>query len=247
MDIPGLSFSKQADSFLEALKGQLGGIVILIAAIWAVFVTDYIPYIQWHQWLALRPRHLTGLHGILTMPFVHGGFAHILSNTIPLIITLITLAALRPKTWPYVVGLLILTSGTLTWLVGGYDQSIVGASGLVLALVTFLVAPGGFILAWWGYHWFRKESKPYPYKIRLIPLVVSGLVGFFCLDNLFLNLVPVFAMPGSNVSWRAHWCGAIAGLLVAFVFVRSGQVDSLPEELAAAGLKTGPTVASESS
>lgn len=232
MELPGLSFKKQLDGFIDGVWSQLGGIAILLGAIWLVFLTDYIPYVQWSDWLALRPRHVTGLHGILTMPFAHGGFAHILSNTIPLIITLLTLTALRPKTWKWVVGLLIVTSGALTWLIAGYNSSIVGASGLVLALVTFLISPGLFLLAWWGYQRFWGHSKPYPFKIRLIPIAVSAVVGFFCMDNLFFNLVPVMApMGGSNVSWPAHWSGAIAGCIVAFLFIRSGEGDALPDEV----------------
>lgn len=231
MELPGVSLKKQADSFVDGVKGQLGGIVIFIVVIWVIFLSDYIPYVQWHQWLALRPRQLTGLHGILTMPFVHGGFAHILSNTIPLVITLITLSALRPKTWPYVVATLILVSGTLTWAFGE-NNPIVGASGLVLGLVTFLIAPGLAVVGWWVYNKVRKQSKPFPWKIRVVPLVVSAVVGFFCLDNLFFNLIPVFApMGGANVSWRAHWCGAIAGFVVGLMFAKSGKADALPHEV----------------
>lgn len=228
MKMPGMSFvSKQADSIVDAAKEQLGGVFALIAVIWVVYILDFIPYVQFSHWLALRPRQLIGLPGVVTMPFVHGGLAHILSNTVPLIITLITLVVLKPKTWPKVVGLLIVTSGALTWIFGE-PTLIVGASALVLALVTFLVSPGGFLVGWWGYNRIRKQSKPYPYEIRMIPLVVSAVVGFFCLDNLFFNLVPVFApMGGANVSWRAHWCGAIAGCIVAFFFIRAGQSDDI--------------------
>ncbi len=231
MEFPGLPFRKQADSFVDGLLSQLGGITLFIGIIWIIFLTDYIPFLQWHQWLALRPRQLIGLHGILTMPFVHGSIPHIVSNTIPMIITLLTLAALRPKTWPWVVLAVILVSGALTWLFGE-NHPIVGASALVLGLVTFLVAPGGFLLSWWGYQRLMGHSRPYPLKIHIVPLIVSGLVGFFCLDNLFFNLVPVMApMGGANVSWRAHWCGALAGFIVAFLFARTGQTDAVPRDV----------------
>ena len=232
MEFPGLSLRKQTDSLVDGVKGQLGGILIFIAVIWGVYLSDYIPYVEWYKWLALRPRQLYGLHGIATMPFVHGSIAHILSNTIPLIITLITLAALRPKTWPWVVALIILVSGALTWMFGE-NSPIVGASALVLGLVTFLIFPGMGLVAWWGLNRIRKEPQPYPFQVRILPLIVSGVVGFFCLDNLFFNLVPVFApMAGGSISWRAHWCGAIAGCLVALIFARSGQADKLPQEVA---------------
>lgn len=231
MELPGMSLKRRADSLVDDIQGQLGGIVLFVGCIWLIFLSDYVPYVEWYRWLALRPRQLIGLHGIVTMPFVHGSFAHILSNTIPLIIMLLTLAALRPQTWRWVVAALILMSGLLTWTFGE-NNPIVGASALVLGLVTFLTAPGLGLLTWWGLNRVRHRPRPYPFRVRLVPLLVSGVVGFFCLDNLFFNLVPVFApIGGASVSWRAHWCGAIAGCIVAFVFARSGQIDSLPKEV----------------
>ena len=224
MNFPDLSLKKQADSIVDAAKSQFGGILLFIAIIWAVFLAEYIPYLNLERWLALYPRQLTGLLGVATMPFVHGGLKHIVSNTIPLVIMLITLAALRPKQWPMVVALITMVSGILTWVIASGDTRVVGASALVLGLVTFLVAPGGFLLGWWGYNRVAKKNDPYPLKVRIIPIVVSALVGFFCLDNLFFNLIPVFApLGGQGISFRAHWCGAAAGLIVAFFYATSGE------------------------
>ena len=229
MDLFGRSVRKQVDSLVDGLLSQLGGILLFLGVIWLFFLTDYIPFLDWHQWFAIRPRQVVGLHGILTMPFAHGSLAHILSNMIPLVVALLTLATLRPKSWPYVVGLLIVVSGALTWALGE-NNPIIGSSGLVLALVMFLISPGVFLIGWWGWNRARKQSKPYPFQVHVLPLAVSGLVGFFCLDNLFFNLVPISVqMDGGNISWRAHWCGALAGCLVAFLFARSGQADSIPD------------------
>lgn len=224
MKFPELSLVKQADSFFEEAKSQLGGIVLLVAVIWFFFLASFIPYVHLDRWLALYPRQLTGVLGIATMPLVHGDLRHILSNTIPLIVMLITLASLRPKQWPRVVGLVTIISGALTWVLASSSSKILGASGLVLGLVTFLIAPGVFLLAWWAYNRILKQSKPYPFQVRAIPLVVSVIVGFFCLDNIFFNLVPSFApMGGTTVSYTAHWCGAASGLIVAFLYARSGE------------------------
>jgi membrane associated rhomboid family serine protease len=37
------------------------------------------------------PHHLKGLHGILTSPFIHSGFPHLVSNSIPFFILLFVL------------------------------------------------------------------------------------------------------------------------------------------------------------
>ena len=223
MELPALSLKKHTDSIVDAAKNQFGGIVLMIAVIWGFFLASYL-LVDLKRWLALYPRQLTGVLGIVTMPLVHQGLSHIVSNTIPLIVMLITLAALRPKQWMYVVGLVTVVSGGLTWVVASSDNHIMGASGLVLGLVTFLIAPGAFLSGWWLWNRFRKQAKPYPFQVRFIPLAVSAVVGFFCLDNIFFNLVPVFApLGGQHISYAAHWCGAASGLIVAFLFARNGE------------------------
>lgn len=228
MDIE-LSLKKQAGSVLDAAKSQFGGILVLIAVLWGVFLASYIPYLDVNRWFALYPRQMTGALGIATMPLVHGSLVHIVSNTIPLVVMLLTLVTLQPKRWVHVVALITLISGGLTWLLASSNQQIVGASALVLGLVTFLIAPGFFVVAWWLWNRFRATSQPYPFSIRLVPLVVSAVIGFFCLDNIFFNLVPVFpSMGGQSVSYTAHWCGAAAGFIVAFLFAREETAVSTP-------------------
>lgn len=228
MEFPELSLKRHTDSFVDAAKSQFGGILLFVSVIWIVFLADYLPYVHLQRWLALYPRDVSGLLGVATMPFVHGSLKHIVSNTIPLIIMLISLAAMRPKQWPVVVALITVVSGALTWLVASSTNQIVGASGLVLGLVTFLIAPGGFLVGWWAMNRFTKRDKPYPFKVRLVPIIASAVVGFFCLDNLFFNLIPVFApMGGQGISFTAHWCGAAAGLIVAFLFARNGEMAEL--------------------
>lgn len=224
MNFQTLSLKKYADSIFDAAKSQFGGILLLIGGIWAVYLLDFVPFINLGDWLALYPRRITGLIGIATMPLVHGGLTHLVSNTIPLIVTLITLATLRPKQWVTIVGLITVLSGVLTWVAASSQTQIVGASGLILGLVTFLIAPGGFVLAWWVRNRFSKQERPYPFQVALLPIVVSAVVGFFCLDNLLFNLVPIFApMGGNGISYTAHWCGAIAGVIVAFFWARNGE------------------------
>jgi len=210
---------EHADSVVDAAKQQLGGILLVVGVIWGVYLIDFVlPFVNFNDYLALVPRKASGLIGVLTMPLVHGGFRHLLSNTIPLIIMLLAIAILRPKRWMLIVGLITLLSGALTWLLA--STNVVGASALVLGLMTYLLAPGGFYLAWIGLNRFvRKESRPYPFKIRMVPMIVSGVVGFFFLSSLISNLIP--GLPG--VSWTAHFSGAVAGVIVAFWFANSGE------------------------
>ena len=51
----------------------------------AVEVVDLVPGTDLDRW-GIQPREIDGLVGIVTMPFLHGGFGHLISNTIPFVI-----------------------------------------------------------------------------------------------------------------------------------------------------------------
>lgn len=235
MELPGLSFKKQLDGFVDGVKDQLGAVVLVIAALWVVFGVDVLASFvgfDFREWFSLRPRTLTGLIGIVTMPIVHGDIWHLISNTWGLVVAMLALVVIRPKTWLNVLFGVYLVSGILTWLFGGIgaNTAIVGASGVVMGLMTFLIAPGVFLLGWWGYNKVTKQKKPFPLDVQLIPLVIAAIAAFFYVDNLFFNLVPVPALTtGGNTSWSAHWCGAVAGLVVAFMFLKNEEADRQPE------------------
>lgn len=140
----------------------------------------------------LQPRHLVGLRGVITEPFLHSNWQHLLSNTLPLILIgwVLLLAGLR--TWAIVTGIVVVGGGLLTWLVAPSDQIIVGASGMVFGWLAFLLARAVF-------------SR----KIRWI--IVAVLVLFFFGTLLF----GVFPILHPDTSWQAHVCGFAAGILAA--------------------------------
>ena len=114
-------------------------IIIFVGAIWAVYLVDLILPLEQ---LGLVPRSFSGLTGIVTMPFLHGSFTHLISNTLPLIILLGLMALSRPRPWSTMI-LLTLISGAALWLFGRPALHI-GASGLIYALMGFLIAAGVF-------------------------------------------------------------------------------------------------------
>jgi membrane associated rhomboid family serine protease len=128
------------------------------------------------------------------MPFLHGSWGHLLSNSIPLVILLTLLAGSRANSIVIVVGL-IFTGGVLLWLFGRASIHI-GASGLVYGLVAFLIA-SGFL------------------EGRLIPLLIAILVGFLYGATMFWGVLPT---AGKNVSWDGHLFGALAGFGLAYSY-----------------------------
>lgn len=198
-------------SAADAIKKEFRGVVVFVLVIWAFFGVDVLlpDRLEVSHWFALVPRTLRGLVGIPLMPFMHGGLKHIISNTIPLLILLTLLAGSKARSWQ-IVTVLILASGALVWLFGsshGQNNSVVGhvgASGLIFALVGYLIASGIF------------EKRP-------IPLGVSIIVGLMFGLSTLRGLI-----PEQGVSWSGHFYGLVAGVGIAFLMTR-GLVQSTTE------------------
>jgi len=177
---------------IHTITQELRGIVLFIGAIWLVFMLDrFLPFEQ----LALYPRRLEGLPGILLSPFLHKDFSHLFGNSIPLFILLMLLAGSRANSGR-TVAILVIVSGAMLWLLGR-PYPVIGASGLVFALIGFLLLSG------------LLERRPQA-------LVVSVIVFFSYGGTLFLGVLP--GQPG--VSWDGHLYGALAGGLVAWWVTR---------------------------
>lgn len=171
---------------------ELNSIAMFVAAIWAIFIIDWIlPANLTH--FGLAPRTLTGTLGVLTMPFLHLGWGHVIGNTIPLIVLLCLLAGSQASSGRIVVQIILL-GGILLWIFGRGNSNHVGASGLIYGLIAFLIIAG-----------FREG--------RLIALAVALLVAFLYGTTLLQGVLPFTV--GENVSWDGHLMGAIAGAIVA--------------------------------
>ncbi|MCY2975026.1 MAG: rhomboid family intramembrane serine protease [Planctomycetota bacterium] len=178
---------------------EIRGVGSVIALLWVVHAIDWmVPFDL--SVFGLVPRTATGLIGIVTMPFLHGNLGHLMSNTVPLAILLFIVCGLRNDVWD-VVGSIVIVGGVLLWCFGR-DAIHVGASGLVYGLMGFLIASG-----------FAEK--------KFIPIVVSLVVGFFYGSSLFFGVLPT---AGASVSWDGHLCGAIAGVLTAYVLAKTPEI-----------------------
>ena len=188
-------------SAAHSIEGEVRGVVVFIGVIWAIFVLDWILPRELSKQFALMPRSFGGTTGILTMPFLHGGFRHILSNTLPLFILLTLLAGSNAKSWG-IVAILIVANGVLLWLFGsatgasGQRVGHVGASGLVFGLVGYLIGSGLF-------------------ERRLIPMAVAVIVGL-----MFGGMALKGLVPQQGVSWGGHFFGLLAGIGLAYIMAR---------------------------
>ena len=171
------------------LQERVLPIAVLVGTIWLVFVLDlFLPL----ERFGLVPRSLSGLVGIVTMPFLHGSLGHLLSNTVPLVILLGLLVVSRRQPWSTVI-LLVLASGLTLWILGRSALHI-GASGLIYALMGYLIAVG--IL-----------------ERRLTSALIALFVGITYGTAIIGGILP--GTPG--VSWEGHLFGLLAGAILAWM------------------------------
>ncbi|MCL2167664.1 MAG: rhomboid family intramembrane serine protease [Lentimicrobiaceae bacterium] len=173
--------------------------IIIVTILWVVFLINDMFGLHWNEY-GLVPRKINGLFGIITMHFLHGDYAHLFSNSVPLLVLLFSIFYFfHPKALLILLMSLFIV-GILTWIIGT-DGIHIGASGIVYALAFFLVIIS--IL--------KQETKLMAYSLIIIFLYGSIVWGFF--PQLF---------PDKHISWEGHLAGAIAGIVLAFFYKDEG-------------------------
>ena len=147
----------------------------------------------------IRPLETDGLMGIIFAPLLHSNWQHLLANTGPALVLgfLMTLAGL--SRFIYATAIVWILGGFGTWLIGntgappGVETNHIGASGLIFGWLTFLIVFGFFTRKLWE--------------------IVVGVIVLFVYGGILLGVV-----PGTfGVSWQGHLCGAIAGVVAAYL------------------------------
>ena len=141
-------------------------------------------------------RNLGRIWGILAAPFIHASFAHLIGNTIPFVFMGVIIALRGAARLAVVTAIVILIGGLGTWLVSPGGVSTIGASGVVFGYATYLLARG----------FFDRSA---------LELLTGLVVGVFWGGALIASVVP---HPG--VSWEGHVCGAVAGVIAAYLLRR---------------------------
>jgi membrane associated rhomboid family serine protease len=180
----------------------LGGVTILTFVALLYFI-ETIDYATGHSLDAngIRPLETDGLWGIIFAPVLHANWQHLGANTVPLLVLgfLMTLAGLSRFVWATVIVWIL--GGFGTWLIGDWGSNCgptdhIGASGLIFGWLAFLLVFGIFV---------RKTLA-----------IVIGLVVLFFYGGVLLGAMPVLGQCG-GVSWQGHLCGAIAGVVAAYL------------------------------
>ncbi len=157
---------------------------------WAVQLIQYFFNVHL-TFLGVYPRTFVGLPGILTSPFIHAGFNHLIGNSLPFLITAYAIRSAYPLIANKVFLMIYLLTGIWVW-VAARPAFHIGASGLVYGMIAFLLAMG----------LLRKEKKSIALAFLVVFLYGSFIWGLFPIDP--------------AVSWESHMLGAVAGTFAAF-------------------------------
>lgn len=198
----------------------VGGVTVL-TFVALLYVIEIVDTLMGHRLdnEGIRPLQTDGLWGILWAPLLHGGWPHLIANTVPALILgfLMTLAGM--SRFVFATAIIWVLGGFGTWLIGNIGAycpmagvtcttNHIGASGLIFGWLAFLIVFGFFSRNIWE--------------------IVVGVIVFFIYGGVLLGVVP--GTPG--VSWQGHLCGALAGIVAAYLL-------SGPERKARALRKSG--------
>jgi membrane associated rhomboid family serine protease len=171
------------------------GIAVLMACValaWVLELGDALAPGRWLDSHGIQPRTMSGLWGILFAPLLHGGFTHLIANTVPFL-TLGFLVMLRGLGTFIGVSLLIMVLGGLSVWIFGKPGLHIGASGVIFGYIGYLLARG----------YFERS-----FGSLAVAVIVAVLYG-----GALWGVLP--GQPG--ISWEGHLFGFLAGVATAGV------------------------------
>ncbi len=189
VDIPDPAYTsseRARASFRLSVKIAL----CFVALIWVIQLLNWGLDLELGRF-GVRPRELDGLPGILFAPLLHGGFAHLIANSLPLLVLGAGMLYLYPSSALKVIPAVYLGPGLAVWLFAQASSVHVGASGLVYGLFSYIFVSG----------LIRRDRRA----------IAASLLVCFLYGTLVWGVLPI--KPG--VSWETHLAAALIGLALA--------------------------------
>lgn len=165
--------------------------IYLLLIMWILEIMEYFTGIQLVNY-GILPRYLSGLMGIITSPFIHGTFGHLISNSIPFLVGATIIIYFYERIAFAAIVIIWLLTGALVWIFAKPAFHI-GASGVVYGMVSFIF--------WAGI--FNRDRQS----------IVLSLIILFVYSGMFYGVLP--NQPG--VSWESHLLGGMVGILTAYI------------------------------
>ncbi|MEW1614833.1 MULTISPECIES: rhomboid family intramembrane serine protease [unclassified Streptomyces] len=144
----------------------------------------------------ISPRETAELRDVIPAAFLHSGWEHVASNSVPLLVLGFIAALGGLRRFAAVVVTIVLVSGVGVWLTAPAFTVTLGASGVVFGLLGYLLVRG-FV-----------DRRPWD--------VLTGIGVAVVYGSLLWGVLPT----DSGVSWQGHLFGLIGGVAAAFFFRR---------------------------
>jgi membrane associated rhomboid family serine protease len=173
----------------------------LVAVMWIVQLINSFDHYALDR-DGIWPHDVDRLWGILSGPFLHASWAHLIGNTIPFVFLGLIIAFEGVRRLAAVTAIVIVLGGLGTWLLSSSGTVVVGASGVVFGYATYLLARG----------FFNRNMLE-----LLVGAVVVAVFGTALLSSL---------VPQGHVSWQGHLSGGIAGLIAAWALSSDRRRDA---------------------
>jgi membrane associated rhomboid family serine protease len=188
------SLAQRLDRSLSRLKGVAVLPLLILAVPWVQETIDQLVFGgRWNLPMVPGGSFL----GVLTAPFSHGGFGHLISNSL-WFLPLSWLVLAKSRGDYLAVWLGVYATSIPVWLF--WNQASHGLSGVIYGLLGYLLLIG----------WL--ERRPLSILLSLTALFVYG--------GALPSLLPFLSPPG--VSWIGHTSGFAGGVLAALAIHREG-------------------------
>ncbi len=128
----------------QAVLKEFKILIVSIAIFWGIEILDLFIFQGSLDRYGVQPQSAIGLRGIIFAPLLHGGWGHLMANTIPFL-TLGWLTMIQETSDFYIASIMsALIGGIGVWIFGSPDSVHIGASILIYGYLGFLLLRGYF-------------------------------------------------------------------------------------------------------
>jgi len=184
----------------SAAIGRFASPIALVALMWVIQIADAVLPGSFTGF-GLRSWDFGSLQGLVLGPLLHAGWAHLIGNTLPLLVLGCLIAIEGAGRFWMVTAVTALVGGVGTWLLNAPGTLTVGASVLVFGYFAYIVV---------------RVFSPRPIAHRIAHALIAVIVLVLYGGSMLAGIVGV----GPGVSWQAHLFGAVGGGVAALAGVR---------------------------
>lgn len=114
----------------------------MVVGMWAEEIADQFLFGTRLDIFGILPRDTGTFWHVLTAPFLHADFTHLIANTVPFAVLAFLTAVRGVSRFIVVTALIALLGGGLVWLFGRGGSVHLGASGLIFGYLGYLLGAG---------------------------------------------------------------------------------------------------------